>query len=491
MLAGMTSCMSFDDINVDPDKTNRPTSAMLATQVLTNTMDERGNSAEGFAKPNMLSKHIACGEKIRDYAYNRIGRAGFGIYTTLIECQKMVELAPDSDKAAYTGLEHFIRAYNLFYLTMKVGDIPYSDALGGESDNFTPKYDTQKDVILGLIQELDEAYDLFTQANKFAGDFVYGGDPDKWTRAVNALELKILMYCSEKDGEIPVKEKFAEVVGRGKLMESNKHNFQLTYSSRPSQMYPFNEFPKFSMYMVMSSNLVDEMKKLSDRRLFYYAEPAQTLLSAGESNFAAYAGVDPVAEGDEIVNAYMRGDVSTINSKYLETVEGEPFVRVGYAEQQFILAEAVIRGWISGEGAEAYYKSGIRAAMEFSAANTVAKYQHGVTIDGGYIDSYLNNPKVAFNSSSNDNLKKIWMQKYILYFLQYEWDAFMENRRTGYPELPFNPSTNMNTDPSKMPQRWMYPQNEYDRNNASVMEAITRQFEGLDNENCIMWILTK
>ena len=47
----------------------------------------------------------------------------------------------------------------------------------------------------------------------------------------------------------------------------------------------------------------------------------------------------------------------------------------------------------------------------------------------------------------------------------------------------------LNTDPSKMPVRWMYPQTEYDRNNANVMEAIARQYDGLDNENCVMWLL--
>lgn len=72
----MTACMGFDEINVDPDKTNRPTPGMLATQVLFSMMDSRSNSSEGFANHCMLSKHIACGEKIRDYAYNRIGRTG-------------------------------------------------------------------------------------------------------------------------------------------------------------------------------------------------------------------------------------------------------------------------------------------------------------------------------------------------------------------------------------------------------------------------------
>lgn len=486
----MTACMGFDEINVDPDKTNQPTPGMLATTVLFNIMDSRGNSSEGFANHNMLSKHLACGEKIRDYAYNRIGRTSFGAYTSLIEAQKMIERAAEVDKPAYEGFAHFVRAYNLFYLTMRLGDIPYSDALGGEKGNFTPRYDTQKEVILGLLDELDAAYERFSEASNFEGDFVFGGKPDKWMRVVNSFELKVLTYCAKKDGEIEVKERFAEVFGRGKLLASNADNFQLVYSSLANQSYPFNQYPKFSMYMLMTTPLVDMLKELQDRRLFYYAEPAQTLLgSSPESDYAAYAGVDPVTDGSEIVNAYMRGTVSKINNRYIDTVEGEPFIRIGFAEQNFILAEAALRGWITGDGAEAYYKAGIRAAMEFTAANTPVKYQHGVKIDDAYITSYLAAAAVKFGSSSSENLNKVYNQKYILYFLQHEWDAFFECRRTGVPELPLNQSTNMNTDPTKMPVRWMYAQTEYDRNNANVMEAITRQYDGLDNENCVMWLL--
>lgn len=94
--------------------------------------------------------------------------------------------------------------------------------------------------------------------------------------------------------------------GAAKLLASNADNFQLVYSSRPDQMYPFNQYPKFSMYMLVSSTLVEMLKEHEDRRLFYYAEPAQTLLSAGEDTYEAYEGVDPVAESSEIVNAYMR-----------------------------------------------------------------------------------------------------------------------------------------------------------------------------------------
>ena len=39
-------------------------------------------------------------------------------------------------------------------------------------------------------------------------------------------------------------------------------------------------------------------------------------------------------------------------------------MRLSYAEQNFILAEGAVRGWIS-EDASTYYKKGIEASMNF------------------------------------------------------------------------------------------------------------------------------
>lgn len=53
---------------------------------------------------------------------------------------------------------------------------------------------------------------------------------------------------------------------------------------------------------------------------------------------------------------------------------------MSFAELQFILAEAVVRGWISGDASE-FYKKGIRASLEFS------NYGNAYTSD--MIDAYV------------------------------------------------------------------------------------------------------
>ena len=71
-----------------------------------------------------------------------------------------------------------------------MGDIPYSEALRAEDEEvYFPKYDSQKDVFLGLLNELDEADRLFSAGTNFEGDYIYGGDVTKWRKAVNVMQL--------------------------------------------------------------------------------------------------------------------------------------------------------------------------------------------------------------------------------------------------------------------------------------------------------------
>ena len=74
-------------------------------------------------------------------------------------------------------------------------------------------------------------------------------------------------------------------------------------------------------------------------------------------------------------------------------------------------------------------------------------------------------------------------------FLQHPYDAYYDYRRTGYPVLPINPNTNLNTEKNKIPTRWMYPEAEFSYNPDNANEAVQRQYNGSDDVNKLMWIL--
>ncbi|MEK0750821.1 SusD/RagB family nutrient-binding outer membrane lipoprotein, partial [Mycobacterium ulcerans] len=75
---------------------------------------------------------------------------------------------------------------------------------------------------------------------------------------------------------------------------------------------------------------------------------------------------------------------------------------ITYAEQEFILAEATIKGLITGDP-QAHYLNGIRGAYA----------EWG--IDPSKADNYLTNPNVALNLTDiNKALEQIVTQKWIL-----------------------------------------------------------------------------
>ena len=405
----------------------------------------------------------------------------------------MVELADDNNPNAFQALNKFVKAFTVFYISMEMGDVPYSDALQGETGNITPKYDSQKDVMLQILDDLEEAYTLFGQAKKFDGDPVFGGDVNKWQKTVASFELKVLMNLSRvaDDADLKVKERFATIVSNKKLMESNDDNYQLVFSEKKGQRYPmYKDDFNYNMYPMLSSTIVDVMKQNQDYRLFYIAEPSDAKVKAGidASSWDAYIGVNPSLPFHEISEKYSSDNFCNLNLRYKNNAAGEPFITVGYADQCFILAEAAVRGWISGS-ADTYYKKGIEASMRFIADHTPENYAHGRVLTDEVIADFLQNPAIQLTNGEADGLEMILTQRYLAWFLHSPWNSYYEYRRTGYPKLPINPETSLNEVKTELPQRWMYPESESQYNKANLQEALERQFNGSDDRNKKMWIL--
>jgi len=497
----LNSCDKFEDYNTDPNKPNQVTSAMLATNLVLKVMKEHGET-KTFMRDDMLSKYIAWTEgNDIDYAFNKLGRTddfteySFKSMVVLNNVNRMIDAAlNEKSKNSYTALGHFIRVSKFFDLTMRVGDIPYSEAMFGDEGNFYPVYNTQKDVFLGLLDELDKADQLFQAGENFEGDPVYGGDIAQWRKAVNVLQLKLLinLYKKTDDADLQVKERFQTIVNSRPIFTSNTDNCQLTHADRAKEKYPFyKEGNNFIVFNQVSFIVIDTLKALEDRRLFYYAKPTPLANEQGKNHtdWDAYNGVDPTLTFAGIQSAVEGKNISQLNNRYTQIPEGEPTFLLSYAEMNFILSEAVARGFISGD-AKSYYEEGIRASMRFVANNTPdeADYHHNMKITDDYINTYLQGPNVAFASTFDRQLQQIITQKYLTTFLQAPYNGYFEYRRTGIPAFPINPESNRNIPADKMPVRWMYPQVEYDHNTENVNAAIARQY-GDDTENGMMWIL--
>jgi len=494
VLSLVYGCSHFDEINTNPDGSTTASRSLLATNLILNlTSSSVGKS---FYSSHLVSKSLAWGESVDGNQYNVFGRTGFDDYGSVIDATKMLTYTTEANRPGYEGLFYFVKAYRMFYLTMAVGDIPYQEAFLGEQGQLRPKYNTQKEVLIAILDDLDRAASAFDKGVKIDGDPIFKGDMPKWQKTVRAFQLKVLLHLSIKatDPELKVAARFAQYA-KSDLMQSNADNFQRTYSDNAKEFYPvyftrLNHNP----YAMVSNLIVDKLKETEDYRLFYYAKPAKSKLDAAVpfTSFDAYLGVNPADNFDIIKDLWGAGKFSNVNERYTHLPSGEPIVKLGYAEQQFILAEAALRGWISG-GADSYYKEGIRASMKFTADHTPdnAAYHHDRKITESHIQAVLNHPKNQLTGSFEGDLEKILYQKYLGSFLQREWETYYDYRRTGYPKFPIDPNTNQNTIDTQMPLRWMYPTSEYDNNSTHIAEALKRQWNGVDDVNKVMWMLQK
>ena len=265
LMMPVTSCTSkFDDYNTDQNATTTVTPAMLATNLIIDMMNLGGSKYSVY--DNMLNKQIAWAEgSAESDQYNLLGRASFDSYTALTNCQKMLleaESSTEEVQNSYKGLAKFFKAHHLFYLSMQVGDIPYSDSNAAEEGNIKPIYDTQKDVMLQVLSDLEEAQSFFASGDSFEGDPVLNGDPEKWRKVCVAFELKVLMNLSKKvnDADLQVKERFARLATSENLMASNDDNLQLVYSNTGDQQYPLYQNDHMQYFMV-SSTIIDPLKE--------------------------------------------------------------------------------------------------------------------------------------------------------------------------------------------------------------------------------------
>ena len=499
-----TGCKKFDEINTNPNKTTQVSSDRLATTLILSITRDELSSTKGFMQSFLLGKYLTWGEGQESSQYNRLGRAGFGRLTLLRNIEPMVNYAQNEElKNSYSALGHFVRAWQFFLTTMQVGDIPYTDAVKGESEGIIkPKYDAQKTVFLGILNELDSANFLFSKGGTFKGDPIYDGNVDKWRRLTNSFQLYVLinLYKKTTDADLKVIERFKDIVANRPLMRDYDDNFALKYNALAGQHYPWSNVPDGdnpnikSNYTMVSATIINPLKSLQDRRLFYYTKPSSVQIAAGKSatDWSAYIGAEPSNSFPALQTMRVGRDYSDFNNRYILEVASEPVGLFNYWDLQFILAEANVRGWITGTSAQAFYAAGISSSMKFIVNYTkdISDYTHDMKMDAAYIDAYPASAPVVLSGSAEHQISQIIKQNYIAGFLHnFNYKAWYENRRTGYPEFILNASTNLNVPTTQFPLRWLYPSNELSYNTDNLNAAINNQFGGNDNVNGVMWLL--
>lgn len=475
-----SSCINLEELNIDPNNSTTTQPSLLLTGIAYSAFNQSSTSP-AYALKQLVQTDGESSEQVYKWT-----RGDFDLYGNLRDVTKLDEMSEDG--TAYQALVHFFRAHYFYQLTMDFGDIPYSEALKGESESlYQPKYDSQEKVFEGILNELATADNILaTSTDKIEGDIIFNGDLQKWRKLVNAYRLRILMTLSKKNkvGSIDIKSTFANIVKNSPLMESSEDNGQLVYKDQTDNRYPHFNSSSFGSGMYMDSTYIAALAIRKDPRLFAIATRTPAAEKAGKpvNDFTAYDGGDP-AVPYSIVNdkATKLGMCSKPLERYYQAPTNEPTIIMGYTEQQLILAEAVVRGWISGDD-KSYYESAVKASFEFYKEYSPST---SVYLSEEEAEKYLLGEEVAYDSSltEENKIELIAMQKYLPTFLQGSlWLAYYDALRTGYPEF-------RRADGVDLLYRWMYPQDEYNNNPVNVTDAINAQFDGDDSAAKKSWWL--
>lgn len=462
-------CKKYEDFQVNPNLPSTATPSLMLTRICYSVF-YYDNTPAAFSDRHLT--YYERGNSNVDYSWTA---GSFDNYNILRQVMQMDSLAVESNQLQYRGLTKFFRALLFSQMTEVFGDIPYSQALGAVSGNFKPQYDKQEAIYKGLLQELDEANDLLDNSKgKINGDIIYGGVASQWKKLVNAFRLRLLIHLSKKESNanLNIKTQFQSIISNAAkypLFTGNDDNAQLVFNaSATDNYYPDYGYLSLATAVSMEKGFVKILKDRKDPRLFAFAEP----VSGRPANvFTSYEGVDAgLTTADQQTAS---ANASRIKARYYNDKINEPWILMGYTEQEFIIAEAITRNWITGAStAKQHYENGITASMKF------------YNISDAGITAYLADPAVAFNPANALNL--IAMQKYIALFMNSGWEAFMEQRRTGVPVLSVGSGT---YNDMKVPKRWLYPQSEYDYNPGNVAAAVQSQYSGDDDVNKVMWLL--
>ena len=347
------------------------------------------------------------------------------------------EYATDGEKAEAANQLVIIDMMEVFVYERMVtlwGNIPYSQAL--DIENTTPAYDDGLTIYKDLITRLDADIAALDMANGSFGDadLVYGGDVASWKMFANSLKLRMGITLADVEPGLAGSTVQSAVAG---VFASNADNASFDFLAVTPNTNP----------LYVDLTLSGRQDFIGTTIITYYMEPM------ADPRMAAYFTLAPDT------NVYLGGVYGASNPYVGFSHVGDmitqdpsfPALLIGFAEVEFLLAEAAARG-LTNDDPETHYNHGIEASFDFWGIGDVA--------------TYLAKPEVAYSTAAATWQEVIGTQAWIAYYNNgyLGWTSW---RRLDAPE--FKPPPGMVQ--SDIPTRFTYPVFEQTLNGANYTEA--------------------
>lgn len=502
MLLWLQSCTKdFEEVNTNPNYSEQASPELLLPGVLRQMAYNWGNMGweEGFTVAQYGARlQFTSGDR---YNWSPSGNPYNDAYDALRDVENILRSSKEIEGLEnYYGVGLIVKSWIYSYLTDAYGDVPYTDAVKGLSeDNITPEFTPQSEIYTGILNDLELANEVLTGASNVSGDILYNGDVIKWRKFANSLRLRLLMRISDRENPTAAINAMVSNPSAYPIFENNDDAAVVQWNADNPQ--PKYETRSGSYDEVrLSLTLETRLKELNDRRLIVFAQPTSNSGKGIYSdNLDDYVGM-PNGLNDENALAYSpTGNPQESGSNFISRLgvlltcracdpenaspTASQTIIMSYSELQFILAEARERNFLSTGDAATYYENGIRASFDYylDRINIGGWSEIATSLQEFDLDAYLNQNKVSYSGTTMERREKIALQKWISLFYT-GMEAWTDWRRTNMPEIIPGPSA---ANGGKVPVRFLYPNSVKSTNNANYQKAVSQM--GGDDLNTLLW----
>jgi len=477
-----SSCTKdFTEINTDPNGTPTALPQQLLAPALVGTLGYNMIRNRNFNNELMqvtVDPSDAEGKVFRydyrstwsDYLYN-------GLYTELTNFKDIYKVASQelTYNRSYMGISVICQSWIYSILTDTYGDVPYFHSnQARDSAIYEPSFDAQKDIYMDIFNKLDSANVWLSTGTAIAAnsDPVYNGVVANWRKFGNSLYLRLLLRVSGKAEMTEFcKAKIKQIAETYPIMSSNAESAILRWTGQGPFSSPYLAVREQDFRAPgIASFFIDNLTSWNDPRIDIPTYGTGGINRWGIAPYSgAYLGMPSgYAPGENpIKKSYFLSNTST-SSLMTEPLTG---MMMNYAEVKFILAEAAIKGWVTGS-AETYYNDGCLNSITLWLPNWKVPIKDFLTAgDVEWIESL----------TFDEKMERIHKQKYYALFLE-DMQQWFEYRRTGHPILPKGAGLKNN---GVMPARMTYPVYVQSTNPTNYKLAVARQ--GADQIYTQVW----
>ena len=447
----ITSCdkiKDFKNLNTNPNQTTTPIPAALLTNVESNLGANLGFDAGGInTGSGLYAQYYSETQYTEVSRYNKPNYNYDAYYAGPIEdLQNIINYNSDPATAAAAAvfgsnqnqiaIARILKAHYVKFLTDAVGDLPYFDALKGNTGVITAKYDAQQAIYQDLLKELTEAVAQFDDnGTAVQGDVIFNGDVSHWKKYANSLRLLLALNMQHADAATGKTEFLAALNDPAGVIADNSDNVTI--------VYPGGNFPQpiFNYYVLtqrldfgVSETMTDQLSSTNDPRATVFGSSTKGFpYGLTRDNAVAFAGANADwARIEQGTNTPTDGSWTLLSAANIDLARAEG---------------ALVYGAPDPDDPQTMFANGIQASFDQWGQGSAATY---------------------ISAQGAATAQKIAVQEWLAFFPNglEGWDVY---RRTGFPVLTPAPGTNL-----PIPRRATYGTNDYSYNAANVTDAAAR-----------------